>query len=138
MYPNSDAALPNVTVPGAVRPDTTLENTAFDNTGFENTAFGNFDNAVFENTVYENTVFEMAVTLPANLHARPAGKLAQAAARFSSGIRIDYGTKSVNPTGVLAVMSLGATVGTVVTLHAEGPDAEEAVQTLARILHEAE
>jgi phosphotransferase system HPr (HPr) family protein len=123
MYPNSDAALPN----------TALGNTAFDDTGFTNTAFDNFDN-----TAFDNTVFEMAVTLPANLHARPAGKLAQAAARFSSGIRIDYGAKSVNPTGVLAVMSLGATVGTVVTLHAEGPDAEEAVQTLARILREAE
>ncbi|HLK43410.1 MAG TPA: HPr family phosphocarrier protein [Thermoleophilia bacterium] len=118
MYPNSDAALPN--------------------TALGNTAFGNFDNAGFDNAGFDNTVFEMAVTLPANLHARPAGKLAQAAARFSSGIRIDYGAKSVNPTGVLAVMSLGATVGTVVTLHAEGPDAEEAVQTLARILREAE
>jgi phosphotransferase system HPr-like phosphotransfer protein len=30
------------------------------------------------------------VVLPANLHARPAGKLAQAAARFTSTIRIEH------------------------------------------------
>ncbi|HZU58125.1 MAG TPA: HPr family phosphocarrier protein [Actinocrinis sp.] len=82
--------------------------------------------------------FELAVTLPANLHARPAGKLAQTAARFSSSIRLDYAGKSVNPTGVLAVMSLGATAGTTVTLRAQGEDAEQAVQALAAVLASAE
>lgn len=79
-----------------------------------------------------------AVILPANLHARPAGKLAQAAARFSSSIRIDYAGKSINPTGVLAVMSLGATAGATVTVRAEGEDAEHAVQALAQILADTE
>ena len=78
------------------------------------------------------------VRLPANLHARPAGRLAQEAAKFASTIRIDYGGKSVNPTGVLAVMSLGATVGGTVTVHAEGSDADAAVKTLTAILAEAE
>src|SRR5581483_6705787 len=82
--------------------------------------------------------FELAVTLPANLHARPAGKLAQTAARFSSAVRLDYAGRSVNPTGVLAVMSLGATAGTTVTLRAQGTDAEQAVQALADVLANAE
>jgi phosphotransferase system HPr (HPr) family protein len=82
--------------------------------------------------------YELAVTLPANLHARPAGKLAQAAARFSSAIRLDYAGKSVNPTGVLAVMGLGAAAGTTVTLRAEGDDAEQAVRALGEILANAE
>jgi phosphotransferase system HPr (HPr) family protein len=82
--------------------------------------------------------FELSVTLPANLHARPAGKLAQTAAGFSSVIRLEYAGRSINPTGVLAVMSLGATVGTTVTLRAEGPDAEQAVQALADVLANAE
>jgi phosphotransferase system HPr (HPr) family protein len=81
---------------------------------------------------------ELSVTLPANLHARPAGKLAQAAAHFSSVIRLEYAGKSVNPKGVLAVMSLGATAGTTVTLRAEGADAEQAVQALADVLANAE
>lgn len=78
------------------------------------------------------------VTLPATLHARPAGRLAQEAAKFTSTIRLEYGGKSVNPTGVLTVMSLGATTGGTVTVHAEGPDADAAVETLAAILAEVE
>ncbi|RAG85477.1 HPr family phosphocarrier protein [Streptacidiphilus pinicola] len=81
---------------------------------------------------------ETSVVLPANLHARPAGKLAQAAARFSSTILIEHAGKSVNPAGILAVMGLGATAGATVTVRAEGEDAAAAVETLAAVLHAAE
>ena len=89
-------------------------------------------------TLPPSTASQVTVTLPANLHARPAGKLAQAAARFHSIIRIDYGGKSVNPTGVLAVMALGATAGSTVTVSAEGDDARQATEALAVILATAE
>ncbi|NUR32311.1 MAG: HPr family phosphocarrier protein [Catenulispora sp.] len=78
------------------------------------------------------------VTLPANLHARPAGRLAREAAKFASTIRLEHAGKSVNPTGVLAVMSLGATLGATITVHAEGPDADTAVRALTAILAEVE
>ena len=81
---------------------------------------------------------EATVTLPANLHARPAGKLAQAARRFQSTITLEHGGRTANPTGILAVMALGATAGTTVTIHAEGPDSEEAARELAQLLSEAE
>jgi phosphotransferase system HPr (HPr) family protein len=81
---------------------------------------------------------ERAVVLPANLHARPAGQLARAAAGFTSAIQLEYKDRTVNPTGVLAVMGLGATVGSTVTVRAEGHDAEEAVTALAQILATAE
>ncbi|MCX5048888.1 MULTISPECIES: HPr family phosphocarrier protein [unclassified Streptomyces] len=81
---------------------------------------------------------ETAVVLPANLHARPAGQLARAAATFTSAIQLEYADRTVNPTGVLAVMGLGATVGSTVTVRAEGHDAEQAVTTLAQILSNAE
>ncbi|GAA2480387.1 HPr family phosphocarrier protein [Streptomyces longisporus] len=81
---------------------------------------------------------EAAVVLPANLHARPAGRLARAAATFDSAIRLEYGDRTVNPTGVLAVMALGATLGSTVTVRAEGLDAEQAVTALAQILATAE
>ncbi|MEU6217647.1 HPr family phosphocarrier protein [Streptomyces sp. NPDC047022] len=81
---------------------------------------------------------ETAVVLPANLHARPAGQLARAAAGFTSAIRLEYAGRTVNPTGVLAVMGLGATFGSTVTIRAEGHDAEEAVTALSRILMNAE
>jgi phosphotransferase system HPr (HPr) family protein len=78
------------------------------------------------------------VTLPAHLHARPAGKLARTAARFTSRITIEHAGKTINPTGVLAVMGLGATAGTTITITADGPDAESAVRCLADVLATAE
>ncbi|AXK33430.1 HPr family phosphocarrier protein [Streptomyces armeniacus] len=81
---------------------------------------------------------ESTVVLPADLHARPAGKLAQAAGQFSSAVELDHDGRTVNPTGVLAVMALGATAGSTVVVRAEGADAEEAVATLAGLLATAE
>ena len=54
------------------------------------------------------------VVLPAHLHARPAGALVQAVARFSSTVELTYGGRTVNARGVLGVMSLGALAGSIV------------------------
>jgi phosphotransferase system HPr (HPr) family protein len=87
-----------------------------------------------ETTTTTTAIHEIAVVLPANLHARPAGQLARAAAGFTSAIQLEHGGRTVNPTGVLAVMGLGATAGSTVTVRAEGPDAEQAVTALTDIL----
>ncbi|MFF3455622.1 HPr family phosphocarrier protein [Streptomyces sp. NPDC002730] len=91
-----------------------------------------------ESTATTTVSHEIAVVLPANLHARPAGQLARAAAKYTSAIQLEHGGRTVNPTGVLAVMGLGATAGSSVTVRAEGPDADEAVTALAEILATAE
>jgi phosphotransferase system HPr (HPr) family protein len=84
-------------------------------------------------------VHEITIVLPANLHARPAGRLARAAAGFTSAaVQLEYAGRTVNPTGVLAVMGLGATAGSTMTVRAEGPDAARAVTALADILATAE
>lgn len=84
------------------------------------------------------TGHEASVVLPAHLHARPAGRLAQAAGRFTSTIELDYEGRTINPSGVLAVMALGATAGKTVTVRAEGDDAADAVAALAEVLATAE
>ncbi|MFD1541170.1 HPr family phosphocarrier protein [Nonomuraea guangzhouensis] len=81
---------------------------------------------------------EATVVLPANLHARPAGHLARAAHQFSSTIELDYNGKTINPTGVLSVMGLGARAGSTVTIRATGPDAHDAIAALTGILAGAE
>ncbi len=81
---------------------------------------------------------EASVILPVPLHARPAGRLAQLAARFRSAVEIEYGGRAVKVTGVLAVMSLGAATGSAVVVRAEGDDAAEAVRSLAQMLAAAE
>lgn len=81
---------------------------------------------------------EISVVLPANLHARPAGRLARAAAGLDCAVQLEFGARTVDPTGVLAVMGLGATAGSTVTVRAQGPGAEAAAAALAEILATAE
>jgi len=81
--------------------------------------------------------YEQAITLTGDLHARPAGALAVAAARFSSAVLLTVGTSRADAKSVLGVMGLGATSGQHITVAAEGPDAEEAVAAIVTILTQA-
>jgi phosphotransferase system HPr (HPr) family protein len=81
--------------------------------------------------------YEQAITLTGDLHARPAGTLAVAAAKFASAVSLTVGASSADAKSVLGVMGLGATSGQHVTVTAAGPDAEEAVATILAILAQA-
>ena len=74
------------------------------------------------------------ITLGGDLHARPAGALAVAAARFAAAVSVTAGAKTADAKSVLGVMGLGATSGQQVTVAADGPDAAEAVTALIAIL----
>jgi phosphocarrier protein HPr len=76
---------------------------------------------------------EQVITLNGDLHARPAGALAVAAAKFAADVSLTVGDKTVNAKSVLAVMGLGATSGQQVTAAATGPDAEQAVAAVAAL-----
>ena len=80
---------------------------------------------------------EASVTLAGDLHARPAGALAVAAAKFSSSVELTVGASRADAKSVLAVMGLGASSGQQVTVRAVGPDAREAVDRMIGILAEA-
>jgi phosphotransferase system HPr (HPr) family protein len=80
---------------------------------------------------------EQEITLTGDLHARPAGALAVAAARFSSAVSLIMGASRADAKSVLGVMGLGATSGQQILVAAEGPDAAEAVATIVAILAEA-
>ncbi|HEY2639407.1 MAG TPA: HPr family phosphocarrier protein [Streptosporangiaceae bacterium] len=77
---------------------------------------------------------EASVTLAGDLHARPAGSLAIAAARFAASIQLSAGASSADAKSVLSVMGIGATSGQLVTVRATGPDAEQAVAAIIEIL----
>ncbi|MBN6058477.1 HPr family phosphocarrier protein [Nonomuraea sp. RK-328] len=69
------------------------------------------------------------------LHARPAKIFVQAATRQGVAVRIRVGQgKAVPANSMLGVLSLGATHGTEVTLEADGPGAQEALDALADLL----
>lgn len=68
------------------------------------------------------------------LHARPAAIFVKAAAEQGVPVKIQVGDKAVPAASMLAVLSLGAVQGTEVTLEADGPGAEDALDSLAALL----
>jgi phosphocarrier protein HPr len=80
---------------------------------------------------------EASVTLTGDLHARPAGLLAMAAAKFASAIELSAGASRADAKSVLGVMGIGATSGQLITVRATGADAGEAVAALVDILSQA-
>jgi phosphotransferase system HPr (HPr) family protein len=66
-----------------------------------------------------------------DLHARPAADFVRAAMRFQSEVRVAAGEHEVDAKSLLSILALGARRGVLLRLHAEGPDAAEAVQSLA-------
>jgi phosphotransferase system HPr (HPr) family protein len=85
----------------------------------------------------ESTWHEASVVLPAHLHARPAGQLVRAVARFSAEVRLSHRNATVDARGILAVLGLGATAGETVIVQASGLDAHAAVAALVSILVDA-
>ena len=71
---------------------------------------------------------------PAGLHARPAADFAAAAARFASDIRLGRGDREADAKSVLLLLTLDVRQGDRVVVSAEGPDAEEAVEALCRLV----
>ena len=81
---------------------------------------------------------ETTVVLPADLHARPAGALVRAVARFTSTVEIHFGGKQVSARSVLAVMGLNARAGSSVLVRALGEDAGAAVDAAVAVLATSE
>ena len=78
---------------------------------------------------------ERIVVLAKHLHARPAGRVAQAAARYpDTTIELLAGDRSADARSILAVMGLGAAAGSEVRVRAAGGQAEGAAATVLAIL----
>jgi phosphocarrier protein HPr len=68
------------------------------------------------------------------LHARPAAEIVKAAAKFKADILLVRDDLEVNGKSIMGVMMLAAEFGSELLLRAEGPDAEEAVGTIAKLI----
>jgi phosphocarrier protein len=68
------------------------------------------------------------------LHARPAAEIVKTAAQFKSEITIIRDDLEVNGKSIMGVMMLAAEYGATITLRADGPDEEEAVDGLAELI----
>lgn len=81
----------------------------------------------------ELSVTSETIIIPnhSGLHARPAAVLASLARNFDSDVRLVKGQESANARSVISIMNLNVAFEDEVTLQAEGPDAQEAINTLA-------
>ncbi len=69
------------------------------------------------------------------LHARPAALFVQTAKQFQSDIKVTHGEREANAKSILSVLALGAEQGAVITIRAEGEDAEQALEALAALVN---
>jgi phosphotransferase system HPr (HPr) family protein len=68
------------------------------------------------------------------LHARPAALFVQTAGKFKSAITVQNGAVSANAKSILHVLTLGAENGAVITVVAEGEDADDALKALKELV----
>lgn len=82
-----------------------------------------------------NSVAEQAIEVrnASGLHIRPAGMVSKTAISFRSKIAIIRGKDVVNARSAVALTTLGAGIGTRLTIRAEGPDADAAVRAVVAL-----
>ncbi len=68
------------------------------------------------------------------LHVRPATAFMQLASKYASKVQIIKGSQVVNGKSSLELLMLAATEGTALTIRAEGADADQAVEALAKFV----
>lgn len=69
------------------------------------------------------------------LHGRAASSFVRHASSFQSNIKIISKDVSVNGKSIIGIMSLGAFHGEELTIRAEGPDEEKAIEELVNVVN---
>ncbi len=77
---------------------------------------------------------KVVVRLKMGLHARPAALFVQEANKYTSEIYVKKGDRAVNAKSIMGIMSLAVSSGTEITLSADGPDEEQAVEALSAMI----
>ena len=70
------------------------------------------------------------------LHARPAMQFVELSNNYGSKIEVSNGVLTVDAKSIMSIMRLAATCGTVLRIVADGNDAEQAVQCLAKLVED--
>ena len=77
---------------------------------------------------------EVIVRCESGLHNKQVTYFVQKANEFKSSVWLESENRRMNAKSLLGIMSLGIVTGAVVTLSAEGTDAEDAVNALDTML----
>lgn len=77
---------------------------------------------------------EARILNPLGVHARPAAAFVKAASRFKSTVHVRRGELKVNGKSIMGMMMLAAEQGAMISISAEGVDADAAVTALCALV----
>jgi catabolite repression HPr-like protein len=77
---------------------------------------------------------EMVIKIPNGLDARPVALLVQVASQYECSIYVESKNKRVNAKSIMGMMSMGIATGKTVTVTADGPDEEAAIENIEKYL----
>ena len=77
---------------------------------------------------------EVEITNKLGLHARASAKLTEVAGRFKSSVWVSRNGRRVNAKSIMGVMMLAAAKGSTLVVETEGPDEQEALAAVTRLI----
>ena len=77
---------------------------------------------------------EVSIINKLGLHARAAARLVKLASQFNSKIEIERLGKRINGKSIMGVMLLAAAQGSTITLHINGEDEQQALESLEKLI----
>jgi phosphocarrier protein len=79
-------------------------------------------------------VRELPIVNRKGLHARATARFVQCVERFQSRVSVSRAGETVGGTSIMGILTLGAGIGTTITVAAVGPDAAEAIEAIAALV----
>ncbi len=79
---------------------------------------------------------EFEIVNKLGLHARASALFVKTASKFASEVKLARETVEVNGKSIMGIMMLAAAKGTNIRLTVEGPDEDEAMQTIGTLIRD--
>ncbi len=77
---------------------------------------------------------EMPIVNRKGLHARATAKFVQCVESFDAEITVSKGGETVGGTSIMGILTLGAGIGSTITVTAKGPEAAQAMEAIAALV----
>ena len=77
---------------------------------------------------------EVEIINKLGLHARASARLTQVAGRFKANVWLGRNGRRVNAKSIMGVMMLAAAMGSKIVVETEGPDEEQAMEAVTRLI----
>lgn len=88
-------------------------------------------------SIFKNQFEETFVILnELGLHARPAMLLVQSISRLNCFVLVEKDGLEADAKSIMGVLTLAAEKGSKITVRAEGPDAEKAIDAIRQLVHD--